>query len=237
MVFGVRWLVRGLTVLALMVSAAAIPANAQNGRRMRRETNVNRKARILRTIEDTYTHRYEAAAGGGFLRFRSGDTNLHNNDVTAATSLAYYLNPKLGIVVDGRASFGSAKLNSQIFSQPGFPSVNGPFRPSISHYTFTGGIRYRLYAMQRVAVSVDGLGGAAYGWFDGDRLGVAPQALGLYADGVRPAFGVDLNVDYNLFPNLAARIQPTYSATTFGSTVQNNLGLNVQVVYRFGRIR
>ena len=91
--------------------------------------------------------------------------------------------------------------------------------------------------MQKVAVSVDGLGGAAYGWFDGDRLGVAPQALGLYADGVRPAFGVDVNVDYNFFPNLAARFQPTYSATTFGGSVQNNLGFNLQLVYRFGRIR
>ncbi len=240
MVVGVRLLVRRLAVLGFMVglgASAAVPAAAQNARRTRRESNANRKARILRTIQDTYSHRYEAAGGGGYLRFRSGDTNLHNNDVTAATSIAYYLNPRLGIVADGRAAFGDAKLNSQIFSQPGYPAINGPYRPSISHYTFLGGVRYRLYARQKVAVSVDGMAGAAYGWFDGDRLGVAPQALGLYPDGVRAAFAADLNLDYNFFPNLSARFQPTYAPTTFGGSFQSNLGFNLQLVYRFGRIR
>ncbi len=239
MVVGVCSVVRRvllLSVVAGMVAGAARPSEAQSTRRTRRESNANRKARVQRAIEDTYSHRYEAAGGGGYLRFRSGDTNLHNNDVTAATSLAYYLAPKLGIVVDGRASFGSAKINTQVFNQPGFPAINGPFRPSISHYTFMGGVRYRLVTRQKLGVSIDGLGGAAYGWFDGDRLGVSPQALGLYPDGVRPAFGVDLNIDYNFYPNLSARFQPTYAPTFFGSSMQNNKGFNLQLVYRFGRI-
>lgn len=240
MVFGVRCLVGRVLLLGVMagvVAGAVRPVEAQSTRRARRESNANRKARIQRAVEDTYSRRYEVAAGGGYLRFRSGDTNLHNNDVTAATSIAYYLAPKLGIVADGRASFGSAKINTQIFNQPGFPAINGPYRPSISHYTFLGGVRYRLVTRQKLAVSVDGLGGATYGWFDGDRLGVAPQALGLYQDGVRPAFAVDLNVDYNFYPNLSVRVQPTYAPTMFGSSLQNNKGLNIQLVYRLGRIR
>lgn len=240
MVFGVRFLVSRvllLGVVAAVVAGAVRPMEAQSTRRTRRESNVNRRARIQRAVEDTYTHRYEAATGGGYLRFRSGDTTLHNNDVTSATSLAYYLAPKLGVVGDLRASFGSAKINTQIFSQPGYPAINGPYRPSISHYTFLGGVRYRLVTRQKIAVSVDGLGGATYGWFDGDRLGVAPQALGLYQDGIRPAFAVDLNLDYNFYPNLSVRLQPTYAPTLFGSTLQNNKGLNLQLVYRFGRIK
>ena len=240
MVFGVRYVVGRVLVLGVMVGVAAgagRPMEAQATRRARRESNVNRRARIQRAIEDTYSRRYEVAAGGGYLRFRSGDTTLHNNDATAATSIAYYLAPKLGILADGRASFGSAKINTQIFNQPGYPAINGPYRPSISHYTFMGGVRYRLVTKQKLAVSLDGLGGATYGWFDGDRLGVAPQALGLYQDGVRPAFAVDLNVDYNFYPNLSLRFQPTYAPTLFGSSIQNNKGLNIQVVYRFGRIR
>lgn len=240
MVFGVRCVVGRVLMLGVMAGwmpGAGRPMEAQATRRARRESNVNRRARIERAIEDTYSRRYEVAVGGGYLRFRSGDTTLHNNDVTSANSIAYYLAPKLGIVGDLRASFGSAKINTQIFNQPGYPAINGPYRPSISHYTFMGGVRYRLMTRQKVAVSVDGLGGATYGWFDGDRLGVASQALGLYQDGIRPAFAVDLNVDYNFYPNLSVRLQPTYAPTMFGSSIQNNKGLNVQVVYRFGRIR
>ena len=236
MVSGVLPPLRRIAVLAVLAGLAIAPAGAQSTRRQRRESNVNRRARIERTIRETYNHRFEAAAGGGYLRFRSGDNNLHNNDVTAATSLAYYLNPKLAAVADVRASFGSAKLNSQIFAQPGFPAINGPYRPSISHYTFLGGVRYRFYAKQKMAASVDGLGGATFGWFDGDRLGAAPQALGLYQDGVRPAFALDLNLDYNFFPNLAVRLQPTYAPTLFGGSLQNNAGINFQLVYRFGQI-
>jgi hypothetical protein len=51
----------------------------------------------------------------------------------------------------------------------------------------------------------------------------------------RPAFSVGANVDLNLFPNLAFRIAPNYMGTTFGGTLQNNLGVNLGLVYRFGR--
>ena len=111
MVFGVQSLVGRvllLGVMASLIAGFARPAEAQATRRARRESNVNRRARIQRAVEDTYTHRYEVATGGGYLRFRSGDTNLHNNDVTSATSLAYYLAPKLGVVGFFFYYFGSS---------------------------------------------------------------------------------------------------------------------------------
>ena len=43
------------------------------------------------------------------------------------------------------------------------------------------------------------------------------------------------SLDLNLYPNLAFRITPSYTATTFGGTVENNAGFEMGVVYRFGR--
>ena len=49
------------------------------------------------------------------------------------------------------------------------------------------------------------------------------------------ACAVGVSGDYNLFPNLAVRITPTYVGTTFGGTTQNNVGFNMGVLYRFGK--
>ncbi len=51
-----------LLVVGLLGAAAT---EAQMTRRSKRESNANRQARIARTIEDTYTHRWEVAGGGG----------------------------------------------------------------------------------------------------------------------------------------------------------------------------
>jgi hypothetical protein len=46
---------------------------------------------------------------------------------------------------------------------------------------------------------------------------------------------VGLNLDYNFYPNLAMRITPTFVGTTFGGSLQSNGGVNIGLVYRFGR--
>jgi hypothetical protein len=38
-----------------------------------------------------------------------------------------------------------------------------------------------------------------------------------------------------MYPNLAFRITPSYTATTFGGSYQNNAGFEMGLVYRFGR--
>ena len=52
---------------------------------------------------------------------------------------------------------------------------------------------------------------------------------------------MSLNADYNVYPNLAVRLAPTYTATTFtspaGGSFQSNLGFNAGVIYRFGRTK
>jgi hypothetical protein len=228
-------------VLLAIVASGASAVEAQTTHRTRRESNANRKARIARTIEATYSHRYEVAGGGGFLRFRSGEYLQKNDEVTFFMTGTYFLNPKLGIIADVRGMYGNAKIGN---SSPNFL----PFKPQISEYPFMGGVAYRVYAKEKVAVAVTGEGGAALGKFDGDTKGLPSSALGLWQSAIRPAFSVGVNVDYNFYPNLAMRLSPTYVGTFYQlspldpapnphGSFQSNLGFNIGVVYRFGKIK
>ena len=219
-----RWLAVGLAGAVLVGGASA-----QKGapKRARRETNAARQARIDRTIQDTYSHRYEIFGGGGYLRFRSGEFTKKNNEVTWAANASYYLGPKFAVVADARGMFGNAHaLINNVF---------GVFNPQINEYTFMGGGSYRFYAHEKTAVSVQALGGVGWGIFSGGSKGIPSTQLGLWPDGFKPAFSLGVSGDYNFYPNLAFRVTPTYVGTTFGGTVQNNLGINAGIIYRFGR--
>jgi hypothetical protein len=230
-----RHLAVAFAVATLTLTAATAHAQV---RRPRRESNANRKARIERTIQETYSHRYELFGGGGYLRFRSGENLQRNNEVTWATSGTYYLNEKLGIVADIRGSYGNAKVGNTIYNIP---------NPLITEYTFMGGPSYRFYAKQKLAVSAHALVGYSLGNFDGGTKGVPAANLGLWTTAGRPVFSVGVNFDYNFYPNLAFRVTPTYVGTTFNGTnlstgatngtIQNNLGVNAGIVYRFGKIK
>ena len=255
----VRLVLMGMATVLL--TAAFSPAKAQTITKKRqeshphRETNATRIARVRRTIEDTYSHRYEVIGGGGYLRFRSGDFTKKNNEVSWATALNYYLNSKLAVVGDARGSFGDAHQQLPL----AFPNIA---KPQINEYTFMGGASYRVYAQEKFAVSVQALGGTAWGIFSGGAKGLTGNEVGLWNDGFRPAFSLGVSVDYNIYPNLALRFTPTWVGTNFagtktlvgtdtttngttvtttpvfngatGSTIQSNLGFNVGVIYRFG---
>jgi hypothetical protein len=249
-----------------LLAGAFTPAKAQTKKKpkqeahARHETNATRLARVQRTTEDTYSHRYEVIGGGGYLRFRSGDFTKNNNEISWATALNYYLNPKLAIVADARGSFGDA--HEQLPLQ--FPQST---RPQINEYTFMGGASYRFYAKEKIAYSVQALAGTGWGIFSGGAKGVSGNDVGLWNDGLRPAFSLGVSVDYNIYPNIALRFTPTWVGTNFagtktlvgtvttttitptgpittttpiynganGSSIQSNIGFNVGVVYRFGR--
>jgi hypothetical protein len=216
-----------LAVAALLIASCG--TGAAQTRRPRRESSANRQARIARTIADTYSHRWEAAGGGGYLRWRSGPALQRNNEVTFDTSLSYFLTPKLGILGSINGAYGYAKIGNTIYNIP---------NPQISEYTFLAGPTYRFYVQQKTAASVFVQGGTALGKFGGGSKGFTDVSLGLWpSSNARAAFSAGLNVDYNLFPNLAVRLSPAYVGTTFGGTLQNNAGVSAGVVYRFGRIR
>src|SRR5258708_7709489 len=90
-VSAMRWLAVSVAALVMVCGASA---QKDAPRRARRETNAVRKARIERSIQETYTHRYEVFGGGGYMRFRSGEFTKRNNEVTWATNGSYFLSPK-----------------------------------------------------------------------------------------------------------------------------------------------
>ena len=236
-----RWVALGIA--AGLMAGAMTTAKAQTGssksrtpqRRARRESNASRQARIARTIEQTYAHQWEVMGGGGYLRWKSGEDTKRNNEVSWAATTNYYLNPKLSIVGAAQGSFGHAKP-LQGSGTNNF-NVQAP-NPQINEYFFTGGASYRFYRKEKLAMSAQGTGGIGWGIFSGGAKGLTGADLGLWNDGFRPAFTLALNADYNVYPNLAVRLAPTYVGTTFtspsGGSLQSNFGFNAGVVYRFG---
>src|ERR1700761_8757140 len=241
--FGFRSSVKYVSAVLLAVVAAsgASTAGAQSTRRTRRESNANRKARIARTIEATYSHRYEVAGGGGYFRFQPGEYLQKNNEVNFFMSGTYFLNPRLGIIGEIRGLYGNARIGNTGFNG-NVPPVFLDFKPQISEYPFMGGVAYRLVAKEKFAVTATGEAGAALGKFDGDTKGFPSSALGLWQSHTRPVFSLGANVDYNFYPNIAFRVQPTYVATFYRlspldpapnphGSIQNNFGVNIGVVY------
>ncbi|MEO6924964.1 MAG: hypothetical protein ABI142_14145 [Bryocella sp.] len=213
-------------LLAAFVASGASIVQAQMTRRQRRESNANRQARIARNTLNTYSHQWEVAGGGGYLRYRSGESLQRNNEVTFWMTGTRYLNPKVGIVADIRGAYGNAKIDTNPYLK---------FNPQISEYTFMAGPTYRFYAKEKTAVSVFAVGGLGLGKFDSGSKTIPSSLLGTWPSGNRPAFSVGVNFDYNFYPNLAARFTPTYVGTTFGGTLQNNAGFNIGLLYRFGK--
>ena len=220
-----------VAVLILTLAAlASSTAQAQTTRKPGHETNANRKARIARQITETYTHRWEVGGGGGWLRFRSGEFTQKNSEIAFWMDTTYYFNEKLGLTGEIRGGYGNAK------PLEGRKDINVVGNPQISEYPFMAGPTYRLRTQLRYAVSVFALGGTAIGKFDGDLHNLPASQFGFWpSTNARPAFSVGGNLDLNVYPNLAFRIAPSYLGTTFGGSLQNNVGFEMGLVYRFGR--
>jgi hypothetical protein len=98
------------------------------------------------------------------------------------------------------------------------------------------GPTYRIRTKEKTSIGIFALGGTAVGKFDGDSKNQTAQSLGFWpSTNARPAFSVGANLDVNVYPNLAFRIAPSYLGTTFGGSLQNNVGFEMGLVYRFGR--
>jgi hypothetical protein len=221
-----QWIAASVLVAGLTVGTGS--ASAQATRRQRRETNANRQARIARTIRDTYTHQQEVFGGGGYLRWRSGEFLKRNNEITWAVNDTYFLNEKFGITAASQGAFGSAMIPNALV-------INGDYRPQINEYFFTGGPTYRFLLREKYSVSGVVTGGVAWGIFSGGSKGIPSTEIGMWPDGFKPAVTAGVNLDYNLYPNLAFRVTPMWVGTTFGSEFQSNFGFNAGFVYRFGR--
>jgi hypothetical protein len=188
--------------------------------------HARRQQRVAQIVQDTYSHKFEAYFGGGYLRFRPGTTLQHINEAAWNVGLTDYLHGKLGITADFRGYYGTAY------------TYNNPFNvhaPSISEYTFMAGPQYRFYAREHWAASVQALAGAGHGNFDTNTGGLPGPLINLWPDATTFNVSVGVPIDYNLGPGLAVRLTPNYLLTDYGSTLEHNLGFNAGIVYRFGR--
>ncbi len=210
----------------VLVFLATSPLAAQSTRRPRRESTANRKARIARTIEQTYGHPWEAAGGGGYMRYRSGPFLRQNNEVSFWATTLYSLNPKFGILGTVQGSYGYAKIGNTIYDIP---------NPQISEYAFMAGPSYRLVRKEKFGVTGFAQGGIDLGKFAGGSKGFTAAEIGVWQGDFAPAFSVGASLDYNFDPSLAFRVTPAYLGTTFGGTIQNSKVINVGIVYRFGK--
>ena len=224
--------VRSIQLLPAVLLLAALTASsalAQSARIAPRETNANRKARIARQITDTYTHRWEVAGGGGYLRFRSGQFTQKNSEIAFWLNTTYYFNRNLGLTGELRGAYGNAKIQNYN------PYASTVGRPQISEYPFLVGPTYRFRLRQKTGLSAFILGGTAIGKFDSNSKGIPAATLGLWpSTSARPVFSVGGSLDLNLYPNLSFRMTPSYTGTTFGGSLQNNAGFEMGLVYRFG---
>ncbi len=223
--------VLGIAVAAMFGVVMIGSAAGQSAHRTRRESTANRRARIAKTTAETYSHRWEVAGGGGYERFRSGKYQQQDNQVTFWASTMYALNPKLGVMGEVRGGYGFAKVGN--LPQGQFLSFN----PQISEYSFMAGPTYRLRKKEKYAVTGFVEAGVGLGKFDGDSKGLSAAEIGVWTGVYAPAGEVGVNVDYNVYPNIALRLTPNYLFTDFGGTVQHSKGLNAGVVYRFGRLK
>ena len=215
------------------VIMASLPAGAQSAHRVRRESTANRKARIARIIAETYGHRWEAAGGGGYMRYRSGQYLQQNNEVSFWATTLYSFNPKLGLLGTVQGSYGKAKIGNVL---PCSPFCSLDINPQISEYAFMAGPSYRFLAKEKYAVSGFVEGGADLGKFAGGSKSFTAADIGVWQGNFAPAFSAGVSLDYNFDPSLSVRVTPAYIGTTFGNTFQNSKSFDIGFVYRFGHI-
>jgi len=225
-----------ITVATMLFLSLLTPAEAQLFSHKKHEVTASRKRKIAATIEDEYTHRYEAFVGGGFMTFRPGQAittttpstgvKRSNDEGVWSTNTTYYFSPRLGATAVVQGQYGEADTGNNPY---------GVLRPNISQYNFMAGPEFRFYRREKTDVSVHAYVGATYGIFDGDDKAIPPTDLGLWSDGLKAAGAVGFNIEHNVYNNLALRVQPTGYINTFGGKQQYSYGFNAGFVYRFGR--
>jgi hypothetical protein len=189
-----------------------------------------RAQRRAAAIHETYDHLYDAYVGSGYLRFRPGSSLQRVNESDWNAGFTRYYSERLGVTLDGRGTYGTAFIEPVVGNQ-------GITKPAISQYAALIGPTYRFYLQPKYSISGRVQAGFAYGDFSGDTSGVTGLStlLGLYPDGYTYAASAGIVGEYNLSPNLAARLVPEYHLTGFGSIQQNSLGFTAGIVYRFGK--
>ena len=185
-----------------------------------------REQRRAAAIHDAYSHRFEAYGGMGYLRFQPGPSLQRLTFYSWETGLTRNFGPRLGVNVEGRGYYGTAYVGL---------NPSSITRPSISQYDALAGPQYRFYEQPKYSISGRVMAGFSHANNSADTNGFGAKTLGLYPDGNTFAVSASAFGEYNLTPNVAFRLGPEYFITGFGSSMQNSVGFNGSIVYRFGK--
>ena len=211
------------------------PSLTQQQMTVQERIRMRREQRRQQAIRDTYSHRYDAYLGMGYLRFTPGKYMQRVTMYAWDTGLTRYYNLHLGVTADARGYYGTPF----IYPNPN-PSNGAVSRPAISQYDFLIGPTYRFMLHPRYALSARALGGYALGNFTGDTNGFGRVCYSgsncyLWPDGGTYAIEGALLGEYNVSPGLALRLGANDFVTGFGSTMQNGVGFTGGFVLRFGK--
>jgi hypothetical protein len=218
--------------------AAQPAAQSQGQLSVQARIKARRAQRRAAAIHDAYSHRYEAYAGMGVLRFEPGAKLERAWDYAWNIGGTRYFDERLGVSIDGRGYYATAYTGiSFTYGNPPVTTSNPFTNPAISQYAVLAGPTYRFYLQPKYSVSGRVLGGIEKGNFSGDtnHNTAISTALGLWPDGYVFAASASVPVEYNLTPNIGLRVAPEYYFTSFGSTLQYSRGFTTGMVYRFGK--
>lgn len=216
-------------------SSQQTPTLSQQEMTVQQRIRMRREQRRQQAIRDTYSHRYDAFLGMGYLRFTPGKYLQRVTMYAWDTELTRYESLRLGITGDVRGYYGTPF----IYPNPN-PSNGSVTRPAVSHYDFLIGPTYRFMLHPKYALSARALGGYAMANFTGDTNGFGRVCYSgsncyLWPDGGSLAVSGDILGEYNVSPGLALRLGATDYVTDFGSTMQNSVGFTAGFVFRFGK--
>jgi hypothetical protein len=184
-----------------------------------------RAERTAAIAQETYSHRWEAYFGYSYLRVRPGHFLQHANESGWNAGVTRLFSPKWGISIDTRGYYKSVYVGNNQY---------GLFQPFVSNYAVMAGGQYWLRQRKNYAVSLQGLAGVTRTIFNANSVGMPGTYVGLYPNQTRFTAAAVMPWDFNLSPNLAVRIAPTYNPTTWGGDVQHNLGFSGGLTYRWG---
>ncbi len=201
-------------------------SRAQVLRNAQARVRARRRLRDRQIIQDTYSHKYEVYFGGGYLRFRPGNSLQHISEASWNVGLTDWVKDKWGVTVDARGYYGTTFIGPNAYNQ---------FKPSISQYSLMAGPSYHFFEGVHWGWSAQLLAGVGRGNFDTGTGGLPGKYLGLYPNGNALNLSAGAAVDYNLSPALTLRLMPMALITDYGSTLNRNLGFNAGVAYRWGR--
>jgi hypothetical protein len=216
-----------LTILALLLGAATLPALAQAPQYTPPPVTTTN---VLANVH--YDYKWEFYGGVGFRDITAGPALVQNASLGGFDAqIARFVTPHWAIAATGRGYYGTSGV------QPNDLSIRGPF---VMEHWFAAGPEYRLPSNKHASVTLHAFFGGADGNFQHAVQGLTSQQfaqLGLFRDQVSFASALGGAIDLNRSPRWAFRISPDAILTDYngpnGGGLDAQFALSVGVVYRF----